>query len=225
MHGADELEVVDGLRGEGRGVAVPVALEGLQEGVVVLLGDAHLRGLDEGHAVGEGLDVEVGEFFRRVEQGGELAAKLRLRGVHHAVGLDHRVGHGHELAPPGRVEALEELEAPELELRGDELVGVLPLGDGLGEVRPHLRGHAVGHLVEVRRPLLHDGVAQAGVVGEGGVGAAHHQLRDVVSHVLALALVEVPVEVTDRGQVPDDRLHLLLGGARVITEGEHLAAR
>ena len=53
---------------------------------------------------------------------------------------------------------------------------------------------------------------------------AAHELLHVVANVLALALVEVPVEVPDGREVPDDRLHLLLGGTRIIAEGQHRGA-
>ena len=112
MHRANELEVLLGLRGEGRRVAVPVPLERLQEGVVVLPGQPHLRGFDKSIARAQRLDVDLRDFFRRIEQRHQPDAKLRLRGVHHAVGFDHGVGDGHQLSSTRAIEALEELETP-----------------------------------------------------------------------------------------------------------------
>ena len=63
------------------------------------------------------------------------------------------------------------------------------------------------------------------------VGVRHRRLRaradelaDVDADERLLGEVELAVDVTKRGQVEDDRVHLLLGHLRVRAEREHLAA-
>ena len=49
------------------------------------------------------------------------------------------------------------------------------------------------------------------------------ELPDVVANEVFLGVIEVPVDVPERGQVEDDRLHLTLGDFRIRTEREHPA--
>ena len=78
------------------------------------------------------------------------------------------------------IEALEDLEAAQLELRVDELLDVLAVGDGLVEQPLHAAIDLLEHLVEVRRELVDDLVAGLVVgVGQRQLRARGDELADV----------------------------------------------
>ena len=68
-----------------------------------------------------------------------------------AVGVDQLVDRRQQLVLVVAIEALEDLVAAQLELRVDELLDVLAVGDGLVEQVLHAAVDLLEHLVEVRR--------------------------------------------------------------------------
>jgi OOP family OmpA-OmpF porin len=78
--------------------------------------------------------------------------------------------------------------------------------------------------VEVRDELRHDLGAGLDVgVGHERLGAIVDQLPDVDLDERLLRQIELTVDVAERGQVEDDRVHLLLGDVGVVAEGQHPA--
>jgi hypothetical protein len=58
-------------------------------------------------------------------------------------------------------------------------------------------------------------------VQAGARHAVHHQTLDVATNELLLARVEVTIDIPERGQVKDDRPHLLLRLGPIRAELEH----
>jgi hypothetical protein len=222
-HGVDQVSVALDLLLDGLRVGRVVVLELVEERVRHLR-RVHLDGLlrDAHLLVGVGdRDVDVDVALEQVD---ELVAELQLCGVQLAVGGDEVVHGLDEHLLVGVVELLEELEAAQLELRVDEGVLVFVLGHGLGEELAHVPVDALEDLVEVLGELAHQLQPQRLVgLGHAARDAHLHQLADVLADEVLFGAVEVPVDIAERGQVEDDRLHLALGDFRIRAEREHPA--
>ena len=160
---------------------------------------------------------------RSVEQRLELVAELLLRRVDAAVGVDQLVDRREQLVLVVAVEALEDLVAAQLELGVDELLDVLAVGDGLVEQllarcgRPARtpRGSALVNL------LITSSRVFGSASGIAVLRARGDQLADVDPDERLLGEVELAIDVPERGQVEDDRVHLLLGDVGIRAEREH----
>ena len=121
------------------------------------------RLIDTGGLVGaivDELDAKV--LFEEIRQ---LAPELGFRRVHLAVGVDQLVDGVHELFLVVRVEALEDLEAAQLELGVHEVVLLLAGRHRFVEQLLHLSVDALEHFVEVRGELLLQLDAERLIVG------------------------------------------------------------
>jgi hypothetical protein len=214
------LAIVLGLGGDGGGVAAVVLLEAEEEGVILLLrGDG--PGLVDHHvALGQHLDLGVIELEGRRQQLAQLVAEALLAGVHDAVRMHQLVDGRQQGAPVVLVELAEDLEAAQLQLGQHELPRILPVRHGLGEVRLDPRVHLVEHLVEVLGPAPHH-ILPHGLVVEGGAGPVVDQLVDVSPDKFLLGAIKITVDVPERGQIKDDRVHLVFGGLRIRAERQH----
>ena len=191
---------------------------------VVLEPRADRRGIADLHLalLAQDLDVERRQRGRRVEQGLELVPELLLRGVDAAIRVDQLVDRGQQLLLVIVIEALEDLVAAELELGVDELLDVLTIGHRLGEQILDAAIHLLEHLVEVAHELVDHVVTGLGVgIRHRELGAGRDELADVDPHERLLGEVELAIDVPERRQVEDDRVHLLLGDLWIGAEGEH----
>jgi hypothetical protein len=134
----------------------------------------------------------------------------------------------HELVHRGQqqlaralVEALEELEAAQLELGDDELARGLALGHRLREVALDLVLHLVEHLVEVRCPARHHVAVLLDIGTHRFPGTVLDELADVVLDEPLFGVVELSVHVPEGHQVVDDGVHFLLGDERIFAEVHH----
>ena len=125
-----------------------------------------------------------------------------------------------EIRPRFIVERMKQLVATQRQLRVDELLGGLSLGDGFGEEggdfaidrRRHtleLAGHALGrHLPRER-------------VGHRLEHPLLDELRDLLLDEALLGEGELAIHVAERRQQEDDRQHLLLRDCRIRAEHRH----
>ena len=124
------------------------------------------------------------------------------------------------------IEALEDLVAAQLELRVDELLDVLAVGDRLVEQLLHAVVDLLEHLVEVRDELVDHLVARLRIgIGHRRLRARGDELADVDPDERLLGEVELAIDVPERGQVEDDRVHLLFGDVGVRAERQHSPRR
>src|SRR5690606_16838290 len=142
-------------------------------------------------------DALAGVFFDLLELEAEIAleeldelvAELELGRVHVAVGLDELVHRVEQDLLVLAVEALEDLEAAELELGLHEGVDVLVAGDGFGEELRHLLIDALEDLERVRGALLGELVEElARDLGVRRLHAVPRELPYVAPDVLLLRL-------------------------------------
>ena len=208
----EQLEVGGELLAEALGVGGVVMLELGEEGVVVLRRDEGDRRLDLDAAddvEGALVDHELG-----VEELGEVVAKRDLLRVGGAVGVDQAVDDDEQGLAVVVAEPLEQLEAAQLELREHEALGVLAVGDGLGQQALDVAVDLLEALDVVLVLGLDALEAELVLEGTPGVDAGGHQLAQEGADERLLAQVELGVDVAAGRQVKDDRLDLLLGDGR-----------
>ncbi len=165
----------------------------------------------------EQLDPDV-----RLKERDQLIAELLFGRVHLTVRVNEIVHRPHQHFLVGAIEAFEEFKALELELGIDERVLVLVLRDRFGKEILNVAIDVLEHLAKVLREPLHQVRVDLGIgVRHADVYAVFDQLPDVVADKVTLGLVEVAIDVPERGQVKNDGVHLLLGDLRVLREAQH----
>ena len=124
---------------------------------------------------------------------------------------------------PGAIEALKISKQRTLSFACTKAFGSSPSRDRLREELLHVLVDALEHLVEVPRVLGDDVVDDVlGGIGHGIARAMLDQLPDDLFDEPLLLGVEVTVDVPERHEVKNYRVHLVLGALRVRAERDHV---
>jgi hypothetical protein len=223
-HPCHQLHVAFALLGKHVGVGGKIPLRLQQQRMVGVPRLDAPRLVHDQLALGDRNQILVVERHRHLEQVHHLVAELLLFRMDHAVGADQLVDGAEDGLLVGGIEALEQLEAPQLELGQDELLVGLALRNGLREMPLHQTVEVVEHPVEVLRPFARLGLAHRFVVQQRK-HAVIDQLADVRPDKLLLDRVEARVDVAKSHHAGDDGLHLVLGDVGVGAEIHHDPAK